>query len=125
MAESDSVGGTVRGRFNDETQQVLTSLYRRGMTGWGKKHSAFLDLANDKTGLTLPQIQVCVLDDSYGGVGKTRNETKRRNDRKQEATPKILILTARGCSVSRVYSFKFERPKEKPIAKPPAIRAHE
>ena len=66
MAESDSVGGTVRGRFNDETQQVLTSLYRRGMTGWGKKHSAFLDLANDKTGLTLPraQIQVCVLDDS-------------------------------------------------------------
>jgi len=71
MAESDSVGGTVRGKFNDETQRVLTSLYRRGMTGWGKRHSAFLDLANDKTGLTLPQIQVCVLDDSYPELDQT------------------------------------------------------
>ena len=36
-----------------------------GMTGWGKKHSAFLDLAAGKTGLTQPQIQVCLLDECY------------------------------------------------------------
>ena len=33
-----------------------------------------------------------------------RNETKRRNNRKQEATPKILILTARGCSEAYIQS---------------------
>ena len=40
-----TVAKIVRGKFGDETQQVLKSLYKRGMTGWGKKHSAFLDLA--------------------------------------------------------------------------------
>ena len=56
-----AVAKTVGGKFGDETQQVLKCLYKRGMTGWGKKHSAFLDLAADKTGLTQPQIQVCLL----------------------------------------------------------------
>ena len=60
-----TVGKIVGGKFGDETQQVLKSLYKRGMTGWGKKHSAFLDLAAGKTGLTQPQIQVCLLDECY------------------------------------------------------------
>ena len=60
-----TVAKIVGGKFGDETQQVLKSLYKRGMTGWGKKHSAFLDLAAGKTGLTQPQIQVCLLDECY------------------------------------------------------------
>ena len=57
------VAKIVGGEFSDDTQQVLKSLYKRGMTGWGKKHSAFLDLAAGRTGLTQPQIQVCLLDE--------------------------------------------------------------
>ena len=56
-----AIAKTVGRKFGDENQQVLKSLYKREMTGWGKKHSAFLDLAADKTGLTQPQIQVCLL----------------------------------------------------------------
>ena len=47
------------------TQQVLKSLYKRGMTGWGKKLLTFLDLVAVKIGLTQPQIQVHLLDDCY------------------------------------------------------------
>ena len=40
----------------------------------------------------------------FRGCSKTRNEMKRRNDLKQEATPEILILTAHGCSEGCIQS---------------------
>ena len=44
--------------FSDEIHATLRSLYERGMTGWGKKHSVSLNIAKDTTGLNLSQIKV-------------------------------------------------------------------
>ena len=56
--------------FSEEVHQTLSSLYARGMTGWGKKHSVCLNIARDRTGLTLSQIKVgyrklCYIRDAY------------------------------------------------------------
>ena len=47
--------------FSEEVHQTLNSLYARGMTGWGKKHSMCLNIARERTGLTLSQIKVRLL----------------------------------------------------------------
>ena len=41
-----------------EVVAVLESLYRKGMTGWGKKHSTDIEAAISSTGLHLTQIKV-------------------------------------------------------------------
>lgn len=50
--------------FSKEVQECLRSLYAQGMTGWGKKHAVFLDVAKEKTGLKLSQIQVIAAKES-------------------------------------------------------------
>ena len=46
------------GPFSTEVVSVLQSLYRRGMTGWGKNHSDSLEAAMRSTGLDLEQVKV-------------------------------------------------------------------
>ena len=38
--------------------QILESLYKNGMTGWGRRHSANLEQAVKSTGLDLSQVKV-------------------------------------------------------------------
>ena len=45
--------------FSKEVAAVLEALYSRGMTGWGKKHSANIETAIASTGLQLTQWKVC------------------------------------------------------------------
>ena len=45
--------------FSKEVAAVLEALYSRGMTGWGKKHSADIETAIASTGLQLTQVKVC------------------------------------------------------------------
>lgn len=45
--------------FSPEVVAVLQSLYRRGMTGWGKRHSQDIESAVASTGLQLSQVKVC------------------------------------------------------------------
>ena len=45
--------------FSKEVAAVLESLYSRGMTGWGKKHSGDIETAIASTGLQLTQVKVC------------------------------------------------------------------
>ena len=52
--------------FTPEVVAVLQSLYRRGMTGWGKRHSLDIESAVASTGLQLSQVKVC-----YCGINKT------------------------------------------------------
>ena len=49
-----------RGTFTEEAHETLRALYSRGMNGWGKKHSANINIAMAKTGLTLSQIKVYI-----------------------------------------------------------------
>ena len=46
------------GPFSAEVVSTLQSLYKRGMTGWGKKHSSSLEVAVRSTGLNLGQVKV-------------------------------------------------------------------
>ena len=46
------------GPFSESARQTLLSLYKKGMTGWGKKKQPFLEIAKQDTGLTEQQIQV-------------------------------------------------------------------
>ena len=62
-SESDSDGcsdggGGKPGTFTEEVHEVLQTLYRRGMNGWGKKHSPNRSIAMARTGLNLSQIKV-------------------------------------------------------------------
>ena len=45
--------------FSKEAGAVLESLYRRGMTGWGRKHSQDIESAVASSGLQLSQVKVC------------------------------------------------------------------
>ena len=45
--------------FSSHVVTVLQSLYKRGMTGWGIKHSEDLESAVKSTGLNLSQVKVC------------------------------------------------------------------
>lgn len=45
--------------FSKEVAAVLEALYKRGMTGWGKKHSGDIEAAITSTGLQLTQVKVC------------------------------------------------------------------
>lgn len=48
--------------FPEPTKQTMLSLYRRGMTGWGKQKANLIDIAKEETGLDLNQIKVlCML----------------------------------------------------------------
>ena len=47
--------------FSPEVVAVLESLYQKGMTGWGQKHSRDLESAVESTGLNLSQVKVSVL----------------------------------------------------------------
>ena len=49
--------------FSPHVVAVLQSLYQRGMTGWGIKHSEDLESAVKSTGLNLSQVKVCILHD--------------------------------------------------------------
>ena len=44
--------------FPEEVATVLESLYIRGMTGWGKRHSRDIESAIASTGLQLTQVKV-------------------------------------------------------------------
>ena len=44
--------------FPKRVTEMLENLYSRGMTGWGKSHSATVEVAVSSTGLTLPQVKV-------------------------------------------------------------------
>ena len=44
--------------FPEHIKQTLSSLYARGMTGWGEKYEPFLTTAKKTTGLTVEQIKV-------------------------------------------------------------------
>ena len=46
--------------FPPKVSGILEMLYQRGMTGWGKKHSAEVRFAMTSTGLKLSQIKVRV-----------------------------------------------------------------
>ena len=46
------------GPFSAEVVSALQSLYKRGMTGWGKKHSSSLEVVVRSTGLNLGQVKV-------------------------------------------------------------------
>ena len=67
FSDTDSESGPSRScpgnkQFSMEVVDVLEALYRRGMTGWGKKHSQDLDTAIASTGLHLTQVKVyCVV----------------------------------------------------------------
>lgn len=51
----------MKGRpYPEHVNQVLESLYTNGMTGWGTKHSANLELAVKSTGLELQQVKVSI-----------------------------------------------------------------
>ena len=45
--------------FPEEVATVLESLYIRGMTGWGKRHSRDIESAITSTGLQITQVKVC------------------------------------------------------------------
>ena len=52
--------------FPKLVQQLLKSLYERGMIGWGRKHAAAVVVAMETTGLTENQVKVCyVLGNLY------------------------------------------------------------
>ena len=51
-----TVAKIVGEKFGDETQQVLKLLYKRGMTGGGKKHSAFLDFVENAVCLYVTRV---------------------------------------------------------------------
>lgn len=52
-------GGFKRGKpFPMAVQQTLLSLYKKGMTGWGKQKEPFLYVAMERTKLDLSQIKV-------------------------------------------------------------------
>ena len=62
-SESDSDGcsaggGGKPGTFTEEVHEVLQTLYRRGMDGWGERHSPNISIAMARTGLNLSQIKV-------------------------------------------------------------------
>ena len=46
------------GPFSTEVVSALQSVYKRGMTGWGKKHSSSLEVALRSIGLNLGQVKV-------------------------------------------------------------------
>ena len=59
--ESQSTGILLKGRpYPEHVSEVLESLYNSGMTGWGSKHSATLEMAVQSTGLKLSQVTVSV-----------------------------------------------------------------
>ena len=45
--------------FSEEAVAVLSSLYRKGMIGWGKKHAKEIQTAVSATGLSHSQVKVC------------------------------------------------------------------
>ena len=47
--------------FSPKVVAVLQSLYQRGMTGWGIKHSKDLESAVKSTGLNHSQVKVCMI----------------------------------------------------------------
>lgn len=55
--KSSSTKGS-QGAFSDSVKHTLLSLYRKGMTGWGKQKTPFIDMAIQQTGLQMSQIQV-------------------------------------------------------------------
>lgn len=64
-SESESPGqkdvnnrGSVK-PFSEEVVDVLESLYRTGMMGWGEKHSGDIQAAVTSTGLCRSQVKVC------------------------------------------------------------------
>ena len=44
--------------FPKRVQSILDTMYRRGMTGWGAKHSAAINMTLQSTGLSLEQLKV-------------------------------------------------------------------
>lgn len=44
--------------FPKHISNVLESMYNRGMTGWGSKHSEAVDEALESTGLNIEQLKV-------------------------------------------------------------------
>ena len=44
--------------FPKKVQSILESLYNKGMTGWGAKHTAAIEVAIQSTGLSDAQIKV-------------------------------------------------------------------
>ena len=56
---TDTTCGTTGGRqFGKEAHDILENFYARGMTGWGAKHAAELEVVQSTTNLTLAQIKV-------------------------------------------------------------------
>ena len=64
----------LKGRPHPEhVNEVLESLYKSGMTGWGSKHSTNLEMADKSTGLNLSQVTVSVCEYCSMPVLKKRN----------------------------------------------------
>ena len=53
-------GGQQFEQFPKETVAILDSLYSRGMTGWGRSHTADVQVALKSTNLNIEQIRVCI-----------------------------------------------------------------
>ena len=56
--EKPSVAMSPGHPFPKDVIKVLESLYSRGMTGWGARHSNAIDVALQSTGLDLSQLKV-------------------------------------------------------------------
>ena len=53
-------GGQQFEQFPKETVAILDSLYSRGVTGWGRSHTADVQVALKSTNLNIEQIKVCI-----------------------------------------------------------------
>ena len=63
--------------FSDQVRKIFSSLYARGMTGRGKKHSVCLNIARERIGLSLSQIKVLkILLHVAGTTGGRKSITK-------------------------------------------------
>ena len=62
--EADPNTSTIRPgtQFPEHVKAVLESLYHRGMTGWGARHSGSFDEAVKSTGLNDSQVKVAIWD---------------------------------------------------------------
>ena len=62
LSDEDSNGGPVvvsgNQKFPGAVSAILEGLYQKGMTGWGKMHSADFRMAVTSTGLTSSQVKV-------------------------------------------------------------------
>ena len=71
--------------ISEEVVAVLEALYKRGMTGWSKKHQGDIETAVKSTGLCRSQVEVCLnchitrIASNTNASFQTKNWIRRRN----------------------------------------------